>query len=121
MGLLHFGIQFHSYDKDGRYVVTVTASNHVGNDSTSLTVSIGGEATGQYQLAGTCLVNIVFCLPPDLAPGVLSITVNGDLSSAGNSLTFNLTQEKVNVIVLYMGIAQTYFHCCVRLLSFPLY
>ena len=43
-----------------------------------------------------------FC-PPDFGPGVLSITVNGDLSSAGNSLTFNLTQEKVKCNYLVYG------------------
>ena len=36
------------------------------------------------------------CLPsPDLGPGELEITVEGDTSKAGNLLTFTLTQEKV--------------------------
>jgi PKD repeat protein len=71
VGLQDYGVQTHSYDKEGTYTVVVTASNENGASTVSLTISIG-----------------------DLAPGTLNITITGDTSKAGNSLVFTLTQEK---------------------------
>ena len=43
VGLQDYGVQTHSYDKEGTYTVVVTASNENGASTVSLTISIGGE------------------------------------------------------------------------------
>ena len=45
VGLQDYGVQTHSYDKEGTYTVVVTASNENGASTVSLTISIGGKCT----------------------------------------------------------------------------
>jgi PKD repeat protein len=55
VGLQDYGVQTHSYDKEGTYTVVVTASNENGASTVSLTISIG-DLAGDTSKAGDPLV-----------------------------------------------------------------
>ena len=50
VGLQDYGVQTHSYDKEGTYTVEVTASNGDSVSTASLTITIGGENTSHTSI-----------------------------------------------------------------------
>ena len=52
VGLQDYGVQTHSYDKEGTYTLEVTVSNGEGVSTASLTITIGaGENTFIHSLS----------------------------------------------------------------------
>jgi hypothetical protein len=81
VGLQDYGVQTHSYDKEGTYTVEVTASNGDSVSTASLTITIGvqigkitGKTTGSNKLGvnvGVPLAGIIIVAIVALLVGVL--------------------------------------------------